>query len=165
MKPFLESLNTSYLASFIILGVVYSFLFLKNSFAALPWIIIPLVFGMFIFIVVSQITAWIFRKTFKNASQDPDITYSLLASNLLFILLLFILITTFLKNHPTGENSIILLAMISVPFFSSIIAGVLSGSLVLLSNWLSPVVYRVGQLTSLLVVALFFAFQFLTLTF
>ena len=165
MKAFLDSLNVAYLTSFIILGILYCFLFLKGPFWALPWIVVPLIFGMFIFIVVSQITAWMLRKITDKTSQDPDLNYSLLAANLLFILLLFILITTFLKRHPTGQNSLILLAMISVPFFASIFGGILSGSLVLLNRWDSSVVYRVGQLTSLLVVVLFFAFQFLTTRF
>ena len=119
----------------------------------------------FIFIGIAQLTAFIWRKLVKSASQDSDLPVTFIVANLLFILLLEIYLDAYIKANadPRGEISMVGIAFFVAPFFTSIIGGVLSGSLVLFSQFDSRQVIKIGKIVSIAAVLFFFAYQFLTI--
>lgn len=161
MKDYATYLRLPYLIAFFLIGALYTVLFLKHPIGGLITLFFSLIYGWGVFLVFSYFTSLVWKKIFEGAIQDPNIVNTLLPANILFVLLLYMGIATSLNDYmdPRGERSILWLSIIAVPFFTSLIGGISSGSLVLLRGWDSRKIIIFGNIVAIIFVILFFTYN------
>lgn len=175
MKALLTS-NKTYFIAFIILTALNLFFSFTNSIEPMGVRIVNFLFAFimsltvyvfftFIFVGAAQIVASLCQSLSSRAKQDPEIPNTFLIANLLYLFLFLIFLKSDinrLKDTPT-EVSIESFLFYIYPFFTSLIGGILSGCLVLLSEYSGQKIVNVGRVLSIAAVLFFFAYQFLTI--
>lgn len=168
--------NKTYIIAFIVLTALNLFITFSYStapmgvkavnflFAFLMSLTVYLFFS-FIFIGASRLSASVMQGLSASSKKDPEIADTFLIANLLYIFLFLI----YLKHDidylgdASATVSIESFLFYIYPFFTSLIGGLLSGSLVLFSPYESRDIIKVGRLISIGLVLIYFAYRFFVL--
>ncbi len=160
MKAYFTYFRILYLILAFFIGALYTLLFLKKPLDGMIVLFFSLVYAWGCFSIFSYFSSLFLKSVFKNTNQDTYVVNTFLPANILFTLLLYITIATSLNDYmdPRGERSLMWLSIIILPFFTSLIGGILSACLILIKGWDSRKIIVYETIGSCFAVLLFFIY-------